>query len=161
MDANDVKLISDLAESIRQASPVQKERQAAELITHLIASQPDAVYFLVQTVLVQREALAAGAASAQGGSASGPAPASGSQGRGLFGLLGGRQQQAQPSQQVQAQPSGGVSFLRSAAAGAAGVAGGILLAQGIGGLFHDASAADHDADRDDSGWEDDGYWDEA
>ena len=51
MQTRDVTLIADLAESIRLASPVQKDLQAAELIGHLIGSQPDALYYLVQTVI--------------------------------------------------------------------------------------------------------------
>lgn len=60
MDTRDVTLISDLAETIRRASPVKKDSQVAALIDRVICSQPDAVYVLVQTVLVQREALERG-----------------------------------------------------------------------------------------------------
>jgi uncharacterized protein len=55
MQTRDVTLIADLAESIRLASPVQKDLQAAELIGHLIGSQPDALYYLVQTVIDRQE----------------------------------------------------------------------------------------------------------
>jgi hypothetical protein len=57
MDTRDATLISDLADTIRRASPVEKDSQAAGLIDRLICSQSDAVYVLVQTVLVQQEAL--------------------------------------------------------------------------------------------------------
>ena len=55
MQTRDVTLIADLAESIRLASPVQKDLQATELIGHLIGSPPDALYYLVQTVIDRQE----------------------------------------------------------------------------------------------------------
>ena len=64
MQTSDVRLIVDLADAVRGAGPIQKDAEAARLIDQLIGTQPDALYFLVQTVLLQKEALAAAAAPA-------------------------------------------------------------------------------------------------
>ncbi|MBU4216140.1 MAG: DUF2076 domain-containing protein [Actinobacteria bacterium] len=138
MQNSDIHLIVDLAESIRNAAPIQKDPEAAQLINQLIGTQPDALYFLVQTVLLQKEALAgqqgnaagAGAFPAASQAAAPPQPAPEQRGRwgGLFG--------SRPAGEAEARPAaGGGSFLKTAAAGAAGVAGGVLLAQGVSGLF--------------------------
>jgi hypothetical protein len=164
MQTSDARLIIDLADSVRNAAPIQKDAEAAQLITQLIGSQPDALYFLVQTVLLQKEALAAQQTTAGGGSpytapasapaSPAPAPAPAEEQRGRWGgLFGGRR----PSGPADG-GSGGGSFLKTAAAGAAGVAGGVLLAQGISGLMsapHDQHHADDD--HDDSDWDDDGW----
>lgn len=162
MQTSDARLIIDLADSVRNAAPIQKDAEAAQLIAQLIGSQPDALYFLVQTVLLQKEALAAAQAaqaSASGSpsaapAAGAPAPAPAEEQRGRWGgLFGGRR----PSGPADG-GSGGGSFLKTAAAGAAGVAGGVLLAQGISGLMsapHDQHHADDD--HDDSDWDDDGW----
>lgn len=166
MQNSDIRLIVDLAESVRNAVPVQKDPEAAQLITQLIGSQPDALYFLVQTVLIQKEALAAQQTTSAGNpaftsaSAPAPTPENAQEQRGRWGgLFGSRQaQQAGPDGN---RPSAGGSFLKTAAAGAAGVAGGVLLAQGISGLFsspHGESAA-HEVDYDsESDWGMDGDW---
>jgi hypothetical protein len=169
---SDIRLIVDLAESVRNAAPVQKDPEAAQLITQLIGSQPDALYFLVQTVLIQKEALAAqqatGSATPASAAAPSPAPApeaAQAQNGRWGGLFGSRQ--AQPAGSDGARPAGGgSSFLKTAAAGAAGVAGGVLLAQGISGLFsaphgesgaHEPAVDDYDFESDwgmDSDWGD-------
>lgn len=83
MQTRDVTLIADLAESIRLASPVQKDLQAAELIGHLIGSQPDALYYLVQTVIDRQDPGEGATADPAGGAA----PADRTL-RGLVGRLG-------------------------------------------------------------------------
>ncbi len=152
MQTSDVRLIVDLADAIRNAAPVQKDAEAAQLIEQLIGSQPDALYFLVQTVLLQKEALAAGGA---GAAPAAPAPAAASpteEPRGRWGgMFGGRRQPAENS------GGGGTSFLKTAAAGAAGVAGGVLLAQGISSLF--VPPADEGMAEGDGGWGGDDGWD--
>lgn len=77
MDANDIRMIADLAESIRVASPVKKDTESAGLINHLVATQPDAVYYLVQTVLVQTAAIEEAKRATAGGLATRRAAASG------------------------------------------------------------------------------------
>jgi len=57
MENQDRELILGLANRLRQAQPVQKDPQAAELIAHHVGAQPDALYLLVQAVLVQEDAL--------------------------------------------------------------------------------------------------------
>lgn len=170
MQNSDIRLIVDLAESVRNAAPIPKDPEAAQLINQLIGSQPDALYFLVQTVLLQKEALAGQQSAASGGpafqGAAGAAPATTAapEQRGRWGgLFGARPSQASGSADGARPAGGGGSFLKTAAAGAAGVAGGVLLAQGISGMFtppagENGSEADsHDAESDwgmDSDWGD-------
>lgn len=158
MDTSDVRSIADLAEAIRNAAPVQKDPEAAQLIGQLIGSQPDALYFLVQTVLVQKEALAAQAQAQGPGMAPPAAPAAPAEAQETKprwgGLFGSRRTASEP-----APASGGGSFLKTAAAGAAGVAGGVLLAQGISSMFTPPAGEQHAADE--PGWDDDGDWGEA
>jgi hypothetical protein len=168
MQNSDIRLIVDLAESVRNAAPIQKDPEAAQLINQLIGTQPDALYFLVQTVLLQKEALAgqqsnaAGAdafsAASQAAAPTQPAPEQRGRWGGLFGSRpagGGAEAR---------QVGGGGSFLKTAAAGAAGVAGGVLLAQGISGLFtppqgEGGAHAEEDYDSG-SDWGMDGGWDD-
>jgi hypothetical protein len=171
MQNSDVRLIVDLAESVRNAAPIQKDPEAAQLINQLIGTQPDALYFLVQTVLVQKEALtgqqnaAAGSTAFPGGPqpAVPPQPAPEQRGR-WGGLFGSRQAPAADGAGAAGPAGGGGSFLKTAAAGAAGVAGGVLLAQGISGLFtppHEESAAHAERDYDaSSDWGMDSDWDD-
>jgi hypothetical protein len=137
MQNSDIRLIVDLAESVRNAAPLQKDPRAEQLIDQLIGTQPDALYFLVQTVLLQKEALAARrpeerapAPTVQGPADPGPAAAQRDRWSGIFGSRRSPAAEASP-----VAPSGGGSFLKTAAAGAAGAAGGLLIAQGISGLF--------------------------
>lgn len=146
MDTNDVKMIADLAESIRSASPVQKDPESERLIAHLVASQPDAVYFLVQTVLLQRIALQ----NADSAPHDAPPAAAEEPARGFGGLFRGRR----PAEATPAGGPGGGSFLKTAAAGAAGVAGGVLLAQGISGLFSGGQPQPEASGYDDDGFDD-------
>ncbi|QUQ65704.1 DUF2076 domain-containing protein [Kutzneria sp. CA-103260] len=147
MESNDQQLILGLAERLRQAQPVQKDPQPAELIARHIASQPDAVYLLTQAVLVQEDALrAAQAQIADLNARLAPQPQPG--GGFLAGMFGRGQAPAPNSAPApasapapyaapaEAQPArSGGSFLKTAAAAAAGVAGGGLLLQGLTGAF--------------------------
>lgn len=167
MQNSDIRLIVDLAESVRNAAPIQKDPEAAQLIDQLIGTQPDALYFLVQTVLLQKEALTAqqgGPADAGAFPATAPpaaTPQSAPEQRGRWGGLFGSRQ-ASAGSDTGRPAGGGGSFLKTAAAGAAGVAGGVLLAQGISGLLtppHDESGT-HAEGYDDSGsdWGMDSDW---
>lgn len=159
MQISDARLIIDLADSVRTAAPVQKDAEAAQLISQLIGSQPDALYFLVQTVLLQKEALAAQAAAGDSRHVSPPPGAESTafalpeEQRGRWGGLFGSRRQQTPT----GGESGGGSFLRTAAAGAAGVAGGVLLAQGISSLVSPPPVAD---DHEMSSYDDDPNWDD-
>lgn len=52
-------LIAALFERLRAATPPQKDAEALDFIQRQMATQPDAAYMLVQTVLVQEHALSA------------------------------------------------------------------------------------------------------
>lgn len=164
MDAADARLITDLAERISAAGPATKDPDAERLILEQIGRQPDSLYVLVQAVLLQEQALRVSqeriaelerevAARAE------PTPRRGF----LDSLFGGPEPEAPAVRQAPAPPhaqqaapapgypqpgpapqgpalgapgaTGGGSFLRTAAAGALGVAGGVLLASSISNLF--------------------------
>src|SRR2546423_12572076 len=75
MENQDRELILGLARRLRQAQPVPKDPQAAELIAHHVGGQPDALYLLVQAVLVQEDALRTAQARIAELQAAPPAPA--------------------------------------------------------------------------------------
>ncbi|MFB8275981.1 DUF2076 domain-containing protein [Nocardia colli] len=151
MENNDRNLILGLARRLRDAQPVQKDRQAAELIGQEIARQPDAIYVLAQAVLVQEQALRTAQARIDELTAEVERASSASAGMtpsgGFMNRLFGNNQQAtgfgpgqppgQPQPPDQAPQSGGGGFLKTAAAAAAGVAGGGLLLQGLSSAFGD------------------------
>lgn len=160
MTPQERELLTNLVARLKQAPPAEKDEEAAAMIRDLVRDLPDAPYMLAQTVLIQDYALHQAQAriaelerqaqqpqrSAGGGSSFLGA---------IFGSGAGRPQPAPqpqapattqaPPAYAQAQPgpwgggpfaqSSGPSFLRSAAATAAGVAGGALLFQGIESLF--------------------------
>ncbi|MGQ0583277.1 MAG: DUF2076 domain-containing protein [Reyranella sp.] len=155
-------LISGLFGRIQQFETQPRDPEAEALIASLIARQPAAPYLLIQTVLVQEQALKAAqeriaeleakvtAAPATATSFLGNAPkvspwggpASGAQ---TGGAQAGGTPAARPSMvpttrsplqaAVAPQQAGGGSFLRTAMATAAGVAGGALLFQGISSMM--------------------------
>ncbi len=141
MQQQERDLIADLFGRLQQYESQPRDAEAERLIASYVTRQPAAPYLLVQTVLVQEEALKQardriaeleGKASGQGsflgnaprpgpwGSAPAPAPAS-------------------PWGAPQASSGGG--FLRSALATAAGVAGGALLFEGIRNMFGHSTQA--------------------
>lgn len=166
MTPQERKLIDDLAARIAQTQVGQKDAEAEALIRQEIGSIPDALYILVQTVLVQTMALEQAKtqiadlqqklANAEARSSSGSTSFLGS----LFGSHaskpaggapppppaappaqpGGSWQTAPPAYSPGAPmaPAGGgaSSFLRSAATTAAGVAAGALAFEGIESLIH-------------------------
>jgi hypothetical protein len=153
------QLFGKIAQVERQSTP--PDAQAADFIRSQIGQQPNAPYYMAQTIVVQEQALNA----AQGRIhqleqelASRPAG-----GRGfLSGLFGGGQSRPQPQQPYQPQPMhgipphmapgmggmaprGGGGFLAGAAQTAMGVAGGVLLGNMIADAFgggDEAKAAD-------------------
>jgi hypothetical protein len=180
-------LITHLLSRLGQAGGQPKDPEADALIRQAVAAQPDAPYYLVQTVLIQDMALSqaqsrmhdleqqlaaprpapsqptsflgglfgGGNAAAGGGSV----PPAGPWGRPAAGPqspppqwqspaqpqpMTGQPMMGQPmmGQPMMGQPmmsqspfGGGSSFLRQAAATAAGIAGGALLFQGIQSMF--------------------------
>jgi hypothetical protein len=144
-------LLTDLANKISQTPPPPIDKEAEEFIRTRIGSRPDALYLMTQTVLVQNLALeqaqkqiqqlqqnasapaSQGSSSFLGRTAGGTAPISGTPQAGYAGTPGSGQSYQAPPPTVS--PSGGSSFLRSAAQTAAGVAAGALAFEGIRSLF--------------------------
>lgn len=156
MQQQERDLISGLFERLKPFESQPRDGEAESFIKGLAAQQPAAPYLLVQTVLVQEQALKAAqeriaeleakAGTAQPAAAGflGSAPPIGP-----WGAASAAPRASVPStapstrsplqaalapQQQQQQPAGG-SFLRTAMATAAGVAGGALLFEGIRGLM--------------------------
>src|SRR5437016_844194 len=112
MTPQEQKLIEDLAAKINQTQVGQKDAEAENLIKQQVGSNPDALYILVQTVLVQNMALEQAKAqitdlqqklaSAQQSQSSGAPSFLGS----LFGSHS-KPAPAAPPPQAQAPPSGG------------------------------------------------------
>lgn len=187
MTPDEHQLITGLFDRMRGLGYVEKDRDADALISQSIRQLPDAAYLLVQSVLVQEQALANADARLReleaqvdelkrGGTQ--PAQSSGGRFLGLGGLLGGgsgagvgeggrrtsvppigdreamRRAPGDDREKLRApaepppQRGGGVGgFLGSALATAAGVTGGMLLADSIRGLFGgEAHAGTHGHD---------------
>lgn len=155
-------LVDRLFQRLKSADRVQKDREAEQRISRLVADQPAAPYLLTQLVLVQEHALNNAQAriaqlEAELAGAKRDEPAAGGQTGFLdrlaeSGPWGARESAAAPpaaaqaagpsapratggSVPVTAAPAGG-GFLDQALATAAGVAGGALLLDGIRSLFH-------------------------
>lgn len=171
-------LISGLFERMRAMGSIDKDREAEDFIARSVRQTPDAAYMLVQSVLVQDNALqlageriedledrvrelekgqpkaaAAGGGSFLGGlfggrgqqeDRSGSVPVIGSRSAPAYGERGGSEPGGSPwgqragggfgQQGAQAQGGGG-GFLKGAMTTAAGVAGGMLLANSISGMM--------------------------
>ena len=160
MQSQERDLISGLFGRIQQFETQPRDPEAEALISSSVARQPAAPYLLVQTVLVQEHALKAAQeriAELEAKAAAAPSAAPsflgnapkvspwGAQAGGAQAGGAGGGQPARPSMvpstrsplqaAVAPQQAGGGSFLRTAMATAAGVAGGALLFQGISSLM--------------------------
>jgi uncharacterized protein len=183
MNSEERQLISDLFQRMRSYGAPDKDRDAEALINQQIRANPDAPYMLVQSVLVQEQALEAANARVQEleeylrSIEESSQPRGGRSGGFLGGFWGnrggeeprssvpqvgaratpsvydrredGRSPWAQSPPPAQAQPApaaSGGGFMRSALATAAGVAGGVLVADSLrnmlGGGAH-ASPSSH------------------
>lgn len=150
MNTDEKKLLSDFLDQLKSVRGLEKDQEAASMIEAAAREQPDASYLLVQKNLLQDQALNAARAeiSALRRELEGLKQPQGRSG----GFLSGNPWSAAPAprsnQGYQAAPapmapapsgalgSGGFgSFLGSAAATAAGVAGGAFLFQGIESLM--------------------------
>ncbi|HYC65545.1 MAG TPA: DUF2076 family protein [Reyranellaceae bacterium] len=122
MQLQERELITGLFERLRPLAAQQRDRDAEKLIAGLVAENPAAPYLLTQTLLVQEQALQAAQdriADLEG------------RPRGSF-----LQNAPDPSPwNRQAAPERGGSFLSTALATAAGVAGGALMFEGIRNLL--------------------------
>jgi uncharacterized protein len=149
MQSEERELITGLFGRLQPFESQPRDGEADALIKNLAARQPAAPYLLVQTVLVQEQALKAaqeriaelearaGAAPAASGFL-GSAPKIGPWG--APAAPAGTRPSVPPTRSplqaaVAPQQGGGGSFLRSAMATAAGVAGGALLFEGIRNLM--------------------------
>jgi len=157
MQSQERDLISGLFGRIQQFETQARDPEAEALIASSVARQPAAPYLLIQTVLVQEQALKAAqeriaeleakvsAAPAAAPSFLGSAPKVSPWGGQTSGAQAGGAPPARPSMvpttrsplqaAVAPQQAGGGSFLRTAMATAAGVAGGALLFQGISSMM--------------------------
>jgi hypothetical protein len=149
MQAQERELITGLFGRLQPFEAQPRDSEAEALIRDLVARQPSAPYLLVQTVLVQEQALQAaqeriaeleakaGAAPAAPGFL-GSAPKIGPWGASPAAPADAPQPVPPTRSPLQAalapQPAGG-GFLRSAMTTAAGVAGGALLFEGIRSLM--------------------------
>ena len=153
MQSEERELITGLFGRLQPFESQPRDGEADALIRESVARQPAAPYLLVQTVLVQEQALKAAQeriAELEARAGAAPAAASGFLGSapkiGPWGAIGGAAAPAAPRPSVPStrsplqaavapQQGGGGSFLRSAMATAAGVAGGALLFEGIRSLM--------------------------
>lgn len=153
MQSQERDLISGLFGRIQQFETQPRDPEAEALISSSVARQPAAPYLLIQTVLVQEQALkaaqeriaeleakvTAAPAAAAGFLASAPkispwgSQAGGAQAAPRSSVPSTRSP-LQAAVSPAAAPAGG-SFLRTAMATAAGVAGGALLFQGISSMM--------------------------
>lgn len=168
MTPQERQLIDDLFDKLAKVEATPRDAGAERAIAEASQRAPHAMYALVQTVLVQDEALKQAEARIRELSGEGEAPAGGGfldsmrnamSGRGSVPSVragtpdsrwntgGALSQVQQPTSPFNAQPqgqAGGPSFLGTAAATAAGVIGGSLLFNALGGLFgghHSGSAS--------------------
>ena len=170
MDQNERRMIDDLFGKLRQAEQQAgpREREAEQQIAEALSRQPAAPYYMSQVILIQEQAMQSlNERVQQLEQALAERPASG--GGFLGGLFGGGTSQSTPNARPapgrtpampsggqygapatasrgwsnQAQPAAGGGFMASAMQTAVGVAGGMLLANAIGGMFgEDAKAAE-------------------
>ncbi len=150
MQSEERELITGLFGRLQPFESQPRDGEADALIKEGVARQPAAPYLLVQTVLVQEQALkAAQARIAELEARAGAAPAAGSGFLGSAPKIGPWGAPAAPAAPpssvpttrsplqaaVAPQQGGGGGFLRTAMATAAGVAGGALLFEGIRSLM--------------------------
>jgi uncharacterized protein len=157
MTPQEAQMLQDLVRKIRQTALTEKDPDAEALLMDGLTRDPDALYKLAQTVLVQNLALNQARMQIeqlrQQAVPAAPAPARAS--TFLGSLLGHHEPPPPPAYSVPSAPppppyqappppsyyadpapSGAGSFLRSAATTAAGVAAGALAFQGVESLMH-------------------------
>lgn len=127
MPYGDEQLVAQLAQELPSAV-ARRDQSLDATIRQQVGTVPDAVFGLVQIVLVQKAALDAARAQAAGGPFSPASPAS---------APGGTAAAAPAPQPGPARPAapGGGSFLRTAATAAVGGAAGAALFEGASALF--------------------------
>ena len=174
MTPQERQLIDDLFARLAGLENSPRDAGAERAIAEAAQRAPHALYALVQTVLVQDEALKQAEARIRDLSGEAAEPAGGGFLDTMRNTLGGRGSvpsvragtpdprwntggvlsQSQPASPFNAQPQpqaqGGPSFLGTAAATAAGVIGGSMLFNALGGMFggHNTGNAMADVPRD-------------
>lgn len=166
MDTNDRQAIDALFDKLAHAARdlPARDAEAERHIAAAIARQPGAPYYLAQTVVMQNHALTAAQAriaDLEAELAAAPPSAPAGFLSGLFGS-GPAPRRAAPSVPTLPQGAPG-GFLAGAGQTAMGVAGGLLLANGIGTLIAGAAGAAEaapqpDPDLGDIGFGDEGDW---
>src|SRR5437764_10188723 len=128
MTPQERELIEGVARRLRDARLPDKDLEADRLIRAEIGSQPDALYLLTQTVIVQEQGLRRAEERLR---------QSEGQGAGSGSFLGGQPAGGVPTVYPVGSPPGrgggsaAGSFLRTAAAAAAGAVGGQLILDGL------------------------------
>ena len=166
MSPEERQLLVGLFERTKSAANGPRDQEAETFINEQIKAQPAAPYLLAQTVIVQDQALQGANARIEELEAEVRQLQSKPAGSFLGGLFGGGQRQAPPPprrpmpppgygapqggpwgqqrgyapQGYAPQPDAGGGFLKGALGAAAGVAGGVLLADGIRSLFSHGGA---------------------
>ena len=145
MQSQERELITSLFGRLQPFESQPRDGEAEALIKDFVARQPAAPYLLVQTVLVQEQALKAAQEriaelEAKAGAAPAPSGFLGSAPKiGPWGAPAAPPASVpstrSPLQAAVAPQQGGGGFLRTAMATAAGVAGGALLFEGIRSLM--------------------------
>lgn len=147
MTPQESAMLNSLVRKVQQTQLTEKDPEAESLLSQSLGRDPDALYKLAQTVLVQNIALDQARAQMEQFKQQQAQPAHTTSF--LGGLLGHREQTApapppQPAYSAPsyaqpysvAAPSSGGSFLRSAATTAAGVAAGALAFEGVESMLH-------------------------
>lgn len=147
MDQNDRAAIQRLFQRLGEfeRTAPQRDGDAERFIGQCLERQPGAAYYMAQTVVAQEQALEAAQAriaELEAGRGAAKAPASGFQ-----------SPWSRPSNPAAAQRQGS-GFLGGAAQTAMGVAGGVLLANMLTGMFSGGSAEAAEAPGDDFGGDD-------
>lgn len=145
MNTEELRLLTGFLDQLKQVKGIAKDADAEGLIRAAAAQQPDALYLLVQKALLQEQAL--GAAKSQIAHLQGQLEQARSRPAAGGGFLGSDPWTA-PPRPAQSAPgpaaapaqagfgsSGFGSFLGTAAATAAGIAGGAFLFQGLESLL--------------------------
>ena len=167
MDTNDRQAIAELFDKLSQVEHQRPDRdaEAERFIGDAIARQPGAPYYMAQTIVVQEHALNAAQARIEALESDLAEARRAAQGGGfLSDLFGDAPPPRRPAPTARPMPQGASGgFLAGAAQTAMGVAGGVLLANVVAGLFTgEAQAADAptgaEPEVDETGFEDDGDW---
>lgn len=138
MQPQEQTLIDELFDRLKQAHArdSQRDLQADQRIRKHLAEQPDAPYYMTQALLIQQAALTRLNERVKQLEASQSAPTGGSFLAGLFGSENTPPPRFTPPPAPTQATSRTGAFLGGALQTATGVAGGVLLADMLGGLFH-------------------------